>query len=1051
MVDADVLARVFRGTGTLDADVAVTEDKIVLLAERGPEIDVGDEVGLLVVRLVHLVKAALANDTHHALTLGAQLVDVNVAAAAQDVVLLVKAYHVVAAVGVHHAVVQDLVVTQGAVVDADVLQLHVGGRAVNGDARRGVLAEVVAVVVDVSAGTVAVHVKFHQAAVATTADDKGDFKPLLGGELRPDLDFTARVLAVLVRIVQDGAGLDARLFARDAKAFAVVHAADHLGLAVGHPRYAELHLDGRTGGAGVILEKAVADNGLRATGQFKALTRPAVGAPVETLEGGLHTVVLPLCRVTLPIAASGGAQLHLEAVGCLADIDAAISHVNVEGVGGSPDLKLHLLAAFFSEAVPVGLGRTGDAHSLEKRVVPVNVHTRRGGTRVVGGKLELAVLVPPHLDNRGEMVGAREDTAVPVGDHQTHVGDAAAALQDIDINALAFERQAVTGIHLGHKLDRMTPHRQGGHGQGETAVRGTAAGDRVGVLLLAVNVQRHHFRTRTAYGVGDVHALLRAIAAGTQTGGDVVAAGKGQGHAPHAHVGLSLLRLPGHRVGSLGYHVDIARAGKKVFRKVERVRALAHVPGSLRIGGGGTTLHLDGNFRFLTGTLALLVTAAVLVVIGIGQEDKVALLDGGLVHASAQDDLRGTALAASTATAGGDVETGHLDTAFVLQAHVDGGLVIAQFGGAVEDGVRFHLAQFHRHGAVLDRVRAFGVQALVNLHLIDGQAHVALRVRGLLLAVHRQALHRAGTAEVLPACGLFPCRQARAGELFRLPLALGNLIGDATALIPVFLIHGSDGRLKGIVAALQGNLLRHVVRIAPAACTAGNIGGGDFLTVTAQEGQLHRVVLLVRDGRHTTHQTAVNCGGGILCLLCGGSGRTGSGVRGFSGLVCSTGGIRSGPGSISGGGRGIGGFRGGSVGCDSSVLRGFSQQRNRCKHDILTPHRRKTLDVVQRGDLNQFIDTLALRLDGVQDVLLQFVLFRFCQCHKLFLPYFFFICIKHVNNSVTYRRDTKVHGGKAHQFLVLGVQLHITLAIEYLKGEVLGADTVYTGVQHIGK
>ena len=110
----------------------------------------------------------------------------------------------------------------------------------------------------------------------------------------------------------------------------------------------------------------------------------------------------------------------------------------MESVGGGTDLQLHLLPALLREAVPVGLGGTRDAHRLEKRAVPVDAHTRRGGTGIVGGKLKLAVLVLPHLDDRGEVVGTGKDTAVPVGDHQPHVGDAAAALQDIDINALAF-------------------------------------------------------------------------------------------------------------------------------------------------------------------------------------------------------------------------------------------------------------------------------------------------------------------------------------------------------------------------------------------------------------------------------------------------------------------------------------------------------------------------------------------------------------------------------------------------------------------------------------
>ena len=168
---------------------------------------------------------------------------------------------------------------------------------------------------------------------------KGDLQPLLGGELRADLDFTARVLTVLVRVVQDGAGLDARLLARDTKAFPLIHAADHLALTVRHTRYPELHLDGSAGGAGIVLEQLVADDGLRPARQFQAVTRPAVAAPVEALEDCLHAVILPPRRVALAVAAAGRAKLHLEAVGGLADVDAALDHVNVESVGGGTDLQ----------------------------------------------------------------------------------------------------------------------------------------------------------------------------------------------------------------------------------------------------------------------------------------------------------------------------------------------------------------------------------------------------------------------------------------------------------------------------------------------------------------------------------------------------------------------------------------------------------------------------------------------------------------------------------------------------------------------------------------
>ena len=945
-VDAEVLARVFRGARSLDTDVAVCEDEVVFPPEGRVIVDVGQEVGLLVVLGIDVIQLVLTYDAQHALPLCKQLVQVDIARVPEDVVLLVQRHHRVRAVGIHHRVLQFLVVAEGAVIDADAAYLHVGTCAVDGDFLRDVLLEIERGVVEVRAGTVAVDIELHQPVLRRRAYHQGDLHLLAVGVVRGKFYLARHLLVVLVGVGHGLPRAEARLLRGDKKPLAVVDAAHHRRRAVGDIAYLHGDLYRQPGRFHVGGEGLVAYRRLRTVHELQRVSRPAAAAPVHVLERGTHAAGFPYRRIALPVAASGSIQLEQQPVACLGDVHAAFGNVDVQGVGGRAELQLQGLRALFSEAVAVRLYAPRHADAAREAAVTPDLHRGRDDGRVVSHEAEGALLVLSHFQGRNGMAGSGEDAPVGVGDLRADERSAAAPFKDIHIHALAFQRQPV-GFHLGDHLHGMPADRQSGHVQAERAVGGAATRHGVGFLLRPVHVEGHGLRPGAGHGVGDRGGIVSAKAALREAAGDIVAARQAQGDGLHADVGLLLLRLAGGRVGGGGHDVDVARAQQQVLGQVEGVRALAYLLYRLAVGGGGAALHRDLHRGLLPGALPLLVAGGVLVVVAPREFHAAALLDGRVVHRRAQDDPCGGSVTAAASAACREIDGHHLRAALVGQRQAHGTLVVAQLGVRAENGVSLQFGQFRRHRRVLHGVGAVRVQALVHLHLVNGQAHVPLRVGILFFTVHRQALHRARAAEVLPRARVFPRRQARAGEPFRLPPPLRHLVGDAAALVAVFLIHRHDGRRQGVVAALQRNLLRHVVRVATAARATGNDDGGDFLSGLPQQGEFHRVVLPVRNGRHAAHQAAFHSVGGILCLCGGFIGSIGSGLCHAGLLVCRGRGAASGARGFRGIGCRIVRFRGRGVGCGSGVRGRFAQKGKRGAHQLGTTQRREALDVVQ--------------------------------------------------------------------------------------------------------
>ena len=971
-IDTDVLARIFRGTGTLNTDITVTEHEVVFGSERGVIEDIRRKVRLLVVLGIHVIELVLAHDTQHPLAFGTQLVHIHSVGITQDIVLLVQRDHLLTVRTVHHPVLQFLVVTQPTGIDTHALYLHVRPGAVNGDIFRIVLAEAEGVVVDVGTGTVAVHIKLHQTALIAGTHHEGHLDPPVFHIIRAQLDLTLHQLVVLVGIGHFLTGLETRFRGGDIKPLATVETVHNCGIAVSGIAYPEGQFNGQPRTFHIGGKGPVADDGFRTVGQLQRLTRPAVAAPVKTLERGLHAVRLPCSGVTLPVAAARRVKLDRQAVGGLADIDTALTHVDAQSVPGRTGFQDKRLRAFLGKPVTVGHHAAGSAHGTALDAVFPELHFSGHTVGIIGHPVESELLVAAGFKDRLQMLVPSEDMPVGMNELQTDEGRAGSGLQQVDMDALAFQREVVS-FHLGHQLGGMPPHGQAGHGNLETAVRRAAAGDRMRVLLYTVHVQADGFRAGTAHGVGYTRGIIGTVTAVLDGGRQVVTAGKGQGDALHAHVRLLLLRLARGGIGSLGNDVDVARAHQQVFGQVKGIGTLAHFLQRGGISGGRPALHLDGDGRFLSGTATLVITAGNLVVIGIGKFHRSAFLHGFLVGLGKQHDLGGGGLTAATA-AGRDVNARDLRPALVGQRKADTALVVAHFRAHAEHGTGFHLLEFGGDGLVLDGIGTVSIQALVHFQLVDGQIHVALAVGNFLLAVHRQAFHRSGTAEVLPARLLLPARQTCPHELFGLPFALRDFIGDATTLVTVFLIHGTNRGGKDIITALQRDFRRHIIRVTATARTTGNINGGNLRPGLPQQGEFHRVVLLIRDGRHATDQTIVHTGGGILRLFRSRGCRCRSGICSFSSLIGGTGRIRRHTRSFIRQSRSIIRFRGRRIRRGSGIIGRFTQKGKRSTHQLTAAKGGETFDIVKGADLHKFINALALGLDSVQDLLF----FRIC-------------------------------------------------------------------------
>ncbi len=321
------------------------------MAKCGVIVNVGEEIGLLVVGLEYIVEFVFPYDTKYSLAFEQQLVHIDFPVLVENVVDVEESHHLVKRVGIDNAVVEFLVITQRTVVDADILYLHIGLRAFDGDVLRCVLLEAESRVIYVGTGAVAVDVELHQAPLSGGAYYEGDLLPIVGIIFGGELDVAGHLLVIFVGVCDSLSGAEARLGGSHEKSLAVVDAAYNRRGFVRHVADSHGEFECQAPGLDIGGERLVADGGPGPVSELERSVYPSAALPVEAFKCRSDTVRLPLRRVGLAVTASGGIELELQSVGGLAYVDAALGDIDGYVIARTACLEGECCFAFLGEPV----------------------------------------------------------------------------------------------------------------------------------------------------------------------------------------------------------------------------------------------------------------------------------------------------------------------------------------------------------------------------------------------------------------------------------------------------------------------------------------------------------------------------------------------------------------------------------------------------------------------------------------------------------------------------------------------------------------------------
>ena len=251
-VDAVVLARVCRGGCTLNAETALFDDEVILLAVWRVEVDVNRYLELLVVGLIEQVD--VAHNAHHTLALRTEFVDVNVGAlVVHHGVALEQHHHLVAGLAVDDVVGELLVIGDGTVIYAKIAKLHVGIVREDTDVGRGILYHGIGGCEANRTRQDTVDIELQESVATLGTDHEGNLVVHARGELGAYLGASGCA--------------DERLLRGHLETHAISHAVEDDAVTVGDVVAHHLHLVGRTRACGIGGERLEADVDARTVGE----------------------------------------------------------------------------------------------------------------------------------------------------------------------------------------------------------------------------------------------------------------------------------------------------------------------------------------------------------------------------------------------------------------------------------------------------------------------------------------------------------------------------------------------------------------------------------------------------------------------------------------------------------------------------------------------------------------------------------------------------------------------------------------------------------------
>ena len=318
--------------------------------------------------------------------------------------------------------------------------------------------------------------------------------------------------------------------------------------------------------------------------QNERLSSPTARLPVHTFEGRLNTVRTPYGRILLIIAATCRIQLQNHSVSGLADIHAALRHIDMEQVFRFPALEHHFVCALGGEAVLVCLAGACHANGGTLHITVVHLHLGRGGVRIIGYILKGELCILPNLKCRGQ-VGVRENTTIGKTELRTDERNIRTALENVDVDTLTLQNKPCAGFHLCHHLDCMATKRQARHRHAKTSVSGTASCYGGSIVLRSVKVYGYDLCSRTADCIGDIHGIINPVATVRYGIGKVIGACQGEGDNFHRHITLLGLRLTRSRIYRGGTDINVCGTHLQVFGEVKRISTFAHILNGIAVYG----------------------------------------------------------------------------------------------------------------------------------------------------------------------------------------------------------------------------------------------------------------------------------------------------------------------------------------------------------------------------------------------------------------------------------------------------------------------------------
>ena len=299
----------------------------------------------------------------------------------------------------------------------------------------------------------------------------------------------------------------------------------------------------------------------------------------------------------------------------------------------------------------------------------------------------------------------------------------------------------------------MASNSQSVHRYRKATIRCTASRHHTILTLPTIHIEKYRFYSRPLHRIGYNGVIGLPIATISQPLSKHVTTLQDDIDDLHIHIRLLYLGFSRIRVRCRSFHVDIGRTHLKIFTQIQRVTTSAHIIKSTFLYKHRPPHKAYFDSSLLPGTLAMIFTSHILMVVTISQDTITPLLYNISAHTCPEYDLCSSRFSATT-TSGRQGKPCNGCAALVLQCN---GLLPLFFSHiTIKKSSSLYFIKSPGYGTIRHGVRTLGIKAFVYLNLVKFHMNITLTVRDHLLPIHRHTLYRTLAAKVFPAYDLFP-------------------------------------------------------------------------------------------------------------------------------------------------------------------------------------------------------------------------------------------------------------------------------------------------------